>query len=399
MTAGLRVAVVGNTDHSLLRFRLPLLRALVRRGADVHAVAPPGPSRAALEAEGMAFVPCVLSRGSLNPVQELLTVLSLLRIYRRLRPGVAHHFTVKPNIYGAFAARLAGVPVVVASVTGLGYVYTGDDLLARLLRPLVSLLYRAAFMLSDAVTFQNPDDLDDLARAWALPTGKGRVVLGGSGVDTAHYDPAAVDPAAIRALRESLAPREGTAVVLLVARMLWHKGIGEFVEAARALRARGLDAQFVLVGPEDTGNPAAIPGSTLRQWVEEGAVQYLGERSDVRELMAAADVVALPSYREGTPRTLLEAAAMGKAMVASDAPGCREVVDHEATGLLVPPRDAGALAEAIERLLLSPDLRLQLGEAARRKAEVDFDESVVAARFLDLYDGLLRRKGLATTGG
>ena len=394
MTSPPTIALVYNDDLYLHRFRGGLLRALMARGYRVHAIAPAGEAAQAFEDSGIPFTHWPLARRSVNPLTELRSVVSLWRIYRRLQPDLVQHFTTKPNVYGAIAARLAGVPTATASVNGLGYVFTGRDARSRLIRPLVSLLYRLAFGMSEAVVFQNRDDIQELERRHLLSTGKSRYIPGGSGVDTSVYSPEAVGPTAAAGLKDCLGIDQATPVVLLVGRMLWHKGIAEYVECARLIKEKR-NACFLLVGPLDKGNPASISSGQLARWVEEGGIKYLGPRSDVRELLAIADVVALPSYREGLPRVLLEASAMGRPMVATDVPGCREVVEHEVNGLLVRPEDSVSLAQAVEVLLGSDDLRRKMGAAAREKAVQEFDEGKVIERMLELYRGLLSSRKTA----
>ena len=394
MTSTPTVAIVNNDDRYLYRFRGSLLRALKTRGWKVLAVAPAGRAVPAIEQEDVSFVHWPLSRRSVNPLLEVWSLFKLWRIYRRTRPHLVHHFTPKVNIYGALAARMAGVPVVVATITGLGYVFTADGARARLIRPIVSVLYRIAFRKSDAVVFQNQDDISEVHAAGLLELTKAHYVPGGSGVDTAAFDPDAVDAATKQRLRGSLGLPDKGLVVLMVARMLWHKGIGEFVDCASIVKQHRNDAKFLLVGPEDPGNPAAIPSERLRQWHQEGSVRYIGEREDIRDLLALCDVLVLPSYREGLPRILIEGAAMGKPIVTTDVPGCRDVVDHDINGLLVPPRDPAALAHGVEQLLLSPGLRQRFSDATRERALMEFDERRTVARVLELYDTLLEQRGL-----
>ena len=388
------IAIVYNDDFYLHRFKGGLLRALSAAGHTVYAIAPAGESVEEIEDSGAAFIDWPLVRRGANPFRELQSLLALRSIYKRIGPDLVHHFTAKPRVYGAFAARFAGVPVVVASVNGLGYVYTGRNLMSSFVRPISTLLNRLAFGISEAVLFQNHDDAKFFENTRMVSKKKARHISGGSGVDTALFSPDAVDAAERDRLKGSLDIPADTPVVIMIGRMLTHKGVREYVECARVV-AGDRDAHFLLVGPTDPGNPASIPQETLVEWGERGWVQYLGERSDIRELMAVADIVALPSYREGFPRVLLEAAAMGKPMVTTDTPGCRDVVDDGVNGLLVPVGDAGALASAIEKLLASFDLREQMGKAARLKALDEFDERKVTQDIIAIYDELLAEAPIA----
>ena len=384
------IALTYNDDYYLHRFKGGLLRALSEAGHKVYAIAPAGDSVEAIESEGAKFIDWQLSRRGVSPPGELRSLTALHAIYRRTKPDLVHHFTAKPRVYGAIAARFAGVPVVVASVNGLGYVYTEQNLKSAIARPVVSVFNRLAFGLSGAVLFQNHDDANFFNETGVLSKKKVRHIPGGSGVDTGFFSPDSVDVTEKNRLRSILNIPVDMGVVVMISRMLTHKGVHEYVACARAV-AENRDVCFLLVGSVDTGNPASIPQETLVEWGQMGWVRYLGERSDIRELMAVADIVALPSYREGFPRVLLEAAAMGRPIVTTDTPGCRDVVDDGENGFLVPVRDAGALAYAVEKLLGSPDLRAQMGEMARLKALDEFDERRVNQGIIDVYDELLSR--------
>jgi glycosyltransferase involved in cell wall biosynthesis len=381
-----------NNFWDLWFWRQALIRTLQGAGFEVLAVGPPGPYEEAVARLGCWVDTYPLDRRGLNPVGELRSLTGLYAIYRRWRPVIAHHFTIKPNLYGTLAARLAGVPVVIATVTGLGYIWTDDGPKARVLRAILEPIYRRVLRLADAVIYLNEEDRRTLG-------GRRTVLIPGEGIDLEAFSPSAVPPERQAALRSELGLGPDARVVLMVGRMLRHKGVLEFVEAARRVRAACPGAVFVLVGPSDEGNPARIPSEKLQAWESEGAVRYLGMRGDVRDLMAVADVVVLPSYREGIPRVLIEAAAMGRPLVATDVPGCREVVRNGVNGLLVPARDAVALAEAIESLLKNPKLRAEFGAASRRLAEERFSDQRVVDCILDLYRALLAEKGVQRTEG
>ncbi|WP_322798545.1 glycosyltransferase family 4 protein, partial [Thermoflexus sp.] len=314
--------------------------------------------------------------------------MNLYGIYRQWRPVIAHHFTIKPNFYGTLAARLSGVPVAVATVTGLGYIWADDGLKARSLRAILGPLYRQVLRLADAVIFMNEADQQTLG-------GRRAVVVPGEGVDLLEFSPEAVAQDRRRALRRELGIGQDVPVVLMASRMIWQKGVAEFVEAAQRIRRACPGVVFLLAGPSDQGSPAQVPEERLRAWDAAGIVRYLGARSDVRDLMAIADILVLPTfYREGLPRVLVEGAAMGRPLVATDVPGCREVVQHGVNGFLVPPKDPGALAEAIETLLRDPERRIQFGVASRQLAEEKFSDQRVVAQIVGLYAELLKTKGL-----
>jgi glycosyltransferase involved in cell wall biosynthesis len=322
---------------------------------------------------GVPFVPLPVDRRSLNPVADVRLFWTLYRWYRRERPDVVHHFTIKPVIYGSIAARLARVPRIVNTVTGLGYVFTNEAV--GWLRRLVELQYRLALGVAHYTFFQNADDRQLFLHNRIVRDDKAGL-LPGSGVDTTHFAPrpaAGAEPA-------------GTPVVfLMVARLLRDKGLYEFVEAAGIVKAKYPQAEFQLLGARDDRNPTVVSKVDLDAWQAAGTVAWLGEVSDVRDDIDRADVVVLPSYREGTPRSLLEAASMGKSVIATDVAGCREAVDDGVTGLLVPVRDARALAAAMEALLLDPCARKRMGGAGREKMVRQFEEEQVIAKVLARY--------------
>lgn len=369
----MKVVLFANTDWYLWNFRRSLALALHQAGHEVLLLSPDGPYGERLRALGVRWQALPMDRRSLHPLREARLLLHLWRLLRRERPQLVHGFTIKCAVYGSLAARLAGVPARVNAVAGMGYVFTSADRRARVLRPLVRRLFRPAFAGRQArLILQNPDDV-------ALFAGSGLVdpaairLIPGSGVDCARFAP---DPA------RTPGPRVR---VLLPARLLWDKGLAEYAEAARLLRAWQAPVDLLLAGEPDPGNPAAVPEATVRAWVAQGLLQWLGHVQDMPALLRTVDVVALPSYREGLPKGLIEAAACGCALVATDVPGCREVVEHEVDGLRVPVRDAPALAQAIARLAADPGLRARLGAAARAKAEARFDERSVVRATLAVY--------------
>jgi glycosyltransferase involved in cell wall biosynthesis len=371
-----RVVLFANTEWYLYNFRRTLALSLREAGHEVLLVSPPGPYGERLLALGFRWIPAPMVRRSLNPARELVLLLWLVRLLRAERADLVHGFTIKCAVYGSLAARLAGVPARVSAVAGMGYVFTSSDLTARLLRPLVRAVMRAALGGPGArLVLQNPDDVALFEQARLVDPASIRLIPG-SGVDCARFAPAARG-------------EQGRFRVVLPARLLWDKGVGEYVEAARLLRGEGRDIDLLLAGDPDPGNPAAVPEATVRRWVEEGLVRWLGHVEDMPALFRSVDAVALPSYREGLPKGLIEAGACGLPIVTTDVPGCREVVVHEVDGLLVPARDPRALASAIGRLQDEPALRARLGEAARRKALAEFDERIVIARTCGVYRELV----------
>ena len=380
---GKRLLFVVNEAFFLLSHRRAVVRAARAAGFDVHvaapahhAWAPDGFNLGDLCKEGLSVHAIPMSRRGRNPVTDAWTFWCLLRLYRRVRPSIVHHVTVKPNLYGGLAARIAGVPAVVFAVSGLGELFSGRGLGLAILRPFLLLGLAAACRHRNArVIVQNPED----ARALSASLGfrdSDFVLIRGSGVDLRQYH---VTP-----------EPGGVPVVLLAARLIWDKGIREFVSAARALKARGIVARFVLVGGAHASNPRTVPAEVLRAWHGEGVVEWWGYRADMAKVLADAHLVCLPSaYGEGVPKVLLEAAASGRAVVATDIAGCREAVLNGETGLLVPVHDAEALAEAILKLLAAPERRQAMGLRGRQRVEAEFDERDVAARTLAVYNGLL----------
>ena len=330
-----------------------------------------------IEAMGVSCVSIRLERTGRNPIGEALAVLDLARLYRRLRPDVVHHVAIKPVLYGSAAARLAGVRHVVNAVSGLGYALTARTLKARALGRAVVLAYRAALGRPGTVTIlQNADDRQYFVDRGVL--GPRQVVLiRGSGVNLDEFRPGPESP--------------GPPVVLYAGRMLTSKGVGDLVEAGRQLRAAGVELRVALAGWSDMSNPEAIAPAQLQAWERAGLAELWGRRDDMAAVFASSHVVALASDREGVPKVLLEAAGAGLPLVATDVPGCREVVDVGSNGFLVPRGDPAALARALGRLCQDPALRRRMGAASRAKAEAEFSEaSVVQATvrtYLDVMSG------------
>lgn len=365
-----------NTDWYLYNFRRSLLLALRDAGHEMLLVSPNGQYGEKLRELGFRWLPMPMDRRSLNPLREAILLLRLWRLFRRERPTLVHNFTIKCAVYGSLAARLAGRAARVNAVAGMGYVFTNGSFLALFLRPIVWMLLKIALGGRDArLILQNPDDAALFRRAGLIDPSKIRLILG-SGVDCSLFTP---NPS--RKLGDKLR-------VLLPARLLWDKGLAEYVEAARLLRIEGRPIDFLLAGDPDQGNPAAVPESTVHGWVEEGVLQWLGHVNDMPSLFASVDVVVLPSYREGLPKGLIEAAASGCALITTDVPGCREVVVNDVDGLLVPVRDSSALACAIARLQDAPELRQRLANAACRKALDRFNERAVLRATFAVYSEL-----------
>ena len=358
-----RVLVVASLTSSLVNFRLDLLEAMVARGHKVLAVAPDRDpaAEAALHAIGVGFVRIPMARASLSPAGDLRTLAALVRLIRRWRPDVLLPYTMKPIIYGLLAGRLAGVPDRFALVTGLGYVFGegGGSRSRALVRRLSVVLYRIAMRGVRRVFVYNEADAGDVIGSRMISDPTRLIPVPGTGVNLARFPFRDLPP--------------GPPVFLMIARLLREKGVTDYVEAARQLRVRRPDLRFQLLGPLDP-NPTGLKRADVDAWVEEGAIEYLGETDDVRPFLAAATVFVLPTYyREGTPRTLQEAMAMGRPVVTTDMPGCRETVEEGRNGYLVPPRDPAALAEVLWRFVEDPALAPLMGREARRAVTERFD--------------------------
>lgn len=375
MSAGRRLMFVVNNPAFFMSHRVPVALAAQRAGYDVHVATMDGPAVADIQALDMTHHAIPMTRSGKHPLQELGTLLALVRLFRRVRPDVVHLVTIKPVLYGGIAARLARVRGMVAAISGLGFVFLSNSLKMRLVRSVVARLYRIALGHPNSrVIFQNANDRD-LLKSLGAVRDEQVVMIRGAGVDLDAY----------RALPEPPTP---PVVVTMVARLLRDKGVQEFVQAAGILRQRGLPVTMQLVGGVDAGNPASATQSEVDAWQRDGAVQALGERSDVAALYAASHIAVLPSYREGLPKSLIEAAACARAVVTTDVPGCRDAIEPGETGLLVPVRDAQALADAIARLAEDPALRQAMGAAGRALAEREFNIERVASIHVALYDAL-----------
>jgi glycosyltransferase involved in cell wall biosynthesis len=360
--------------------RLPIARAAREAGFEVVVATRVAEHREGIEREGFRLIPLAMRRRSKNPFRELLAVFEIVQIYRRERPDLVHHVSMKPVLYGSLAAWLAGVPAVVNAFTGLGFVFASDRLLAKSLRPGIKLACQAWVNRNECKSlFENPDDQRILTASETLLPER-TVLIRGSGVDISVYHP-------------SPEPEGGPIVVTLVARMLLDKGIVEFIEAVRLLKHKGMTFRAILVGEPDPENPASIPEDQLLAWQSEGAIEWWGQRGDIPAVWAQSHIAVLPTtYGEGLPRTLLEAAACARPIIATDVPGCREIVQHESNGLLVPVTDHSALARAIERLISDQDLRRTMGRKGRELVKREFAESKVVQKTLDVYRSMLGQR-------
>lgn len=380
----MKVLLFANTDWYHYNFNLPLARVLQRQGVHVILLSPPGRFAERLVDAGFHWVALPMNRLSLNPWEEFRLLRYIIELYRRERPDLVHHFTIKCVVYGSIAARITGVDRRVNAVTGLGHVFTSDSLRNQVLRPVVRRLLQLALTgrLSRLIV-QNPDDYSAFADEQLLVPEKIRLIRG-LGVNIERFHPHQVDESI-----EETPPRPQPLRVLLATRLLWEKGIREYVQAARLLKKSGHDVEFLLAGDPDPGNPASIRPEQIDDWRREGVINFLGYVEDMPTLFSQVDVAVLPSYREGLPQCMLEAAACGLPLVATDVPGCREIVEPGINGLLIPPRNSAALAEAIAHLDRNRAQCRVLGEASRRKVLQDFDEKTILRMTLNVYREIL----------
>jgi glycosyltransferase involved in cell wall biosynthesis len=363
-------------DWYFVSHRLPLAKAAIEAGFDVAVATQVDKARDVIEAAGVRLISIKFNRSGLNPFEAVRTLMALRALYRREAPDIVHHVAMTSAVYGSIAAAAAGVRNRVNALMGLGYVFTSPDLKARLLRLPVTLLLRIALRGPHTrVIVQNGDDLK-LLEASGLARARDVRLIRGSGVDPGQFTPGDAIGA-------------GPPVIVLPARMLRDKGVLEFVAAARLLKARGVAARLVLCGAPDPRNPSSLTEAELRALAAEGVVEYWGWQDDMGKVWKAAQVACLPSYREGLPKVLLEAAACSLPLVATDVPGCREIVRPGVNGWLVPRGDAAALAAALEEAVLQPDLRVQYGRAGRRIVEQEMSLAHVVAQTLAVYSELL----------
>ncbi|MEE6443589.1 MULTISPECIES: glycosyltransferase family 4 protein [Pseudomonas] len=368
----MRFLLIASYAESLLNFRGPLLDALIKCGMEVHVAAPSvgarTPVRIELEAKGITVHEISLHRVGMSPSGDLRSLFELWCLMRRIRPSHVMGYTVKPVVYGSIAAKLAGVPRRFALITGLGYAFQSTEQKGKrgVVRKIVQSLYRVALRCTHKVFFQNPDDRALFQSLKLLPGHIPSQVVNGSGVDVSSF---------------SVAPLPENPRFLLIARLLGDKGVREYAEAARIVRKCYPQANFSLVGWIDD-NPDAIRQQELDCWVTEGVLEYLGRLSDVRPAIEACSVYVLPSYREGTPRTVLEAMAMGRPIITTDAPGCRETVMPGENGLLVSVKNVDELADAMKRFIVEPELAARMGRRSREIAAQRYDVHLVNAAML-----------------
>jgi len=368
------IAIFINTAWNIYNFRLQLMRRLQSEGYRVVAIAPRDRYSKKIEQAGFEYHHIDINNMGTNPLEDLLLTARIFRLYRKIRPDLLIHYTIKPNIYGTYAAKMAGIPVI-SNITGLGTVFLNNNVSSRVARE----LYRVSLLIPHKIFFQNPHDLDHFVETKLVARNK-TALLPGSGVDHQRYAPVKKNHDAVQPF-----------VFLLIARMVKDKGIVEFVEAAQILLARSerggeqqQRVEFWLLGAMYPGNPTAINHEEIEVWTKQEGIRYLGETDDVMRVIAQSDCVVLPSYREGLSRVLLEAASMAKPLVTTNVPGCKDVVEDGVNGYLCKPKDAQDLAVQMEKMLqLSRDKLEAMGRAGRSKIVEEYSEELVIDRYLD----------------
>lgn len=377
MTSTRRILFVANRSTYFAIGRMPFALAARAAGYDVQVATPDDGMVPAIVDKQLPWHRIGMSRGVGNPIGEARTILSLARLYRSLRPDLVHHIPLKTVLYGTIAARMARVPAVVNTIAGLGHIFLSDRPADRAIRLAAGIAFRFGLRHRNAhFVFHNAGDLDVFASNGWVRSGEASVIQG-SGVDTRRFAPVE---------RPDRVP-----VVLFPSRLVYTKGLREFIAAARELRSETIEARLVLVGPLDPGNRAAATEEDVSEWTRAGIVEWWGDSKDMAATYAQADIVCLPSYREGLSKSLIEASSCGLPIITTDAPGCRDVVRDGETGLLVPVRDSVHLADAIRKLVASPDLRRELGRRGRERALAEFASERILAANLEVYRSLLAR--------
>lgn len=359
----MKVAIVLNTSWNIYNFRKGLVKSFLEKGYEVFTIAPVDKFTPKLTEMGCRHLPVRMDSRGANPLKDFLLIIELFNIYRKIKPDVILHFTIKPNIYGTMAAGMLGIPVI-NNVCGLGTMFLKDNLVSRI----AITLYRIAFRIPRKIFFQNQDDRDLFLKK-RITKKTVTDLLPGSGIDLNEFFP-------------DRSPKNEHFTFLLISRLIYDKGITEFVEAIQALRQRGVDAKFQVLGAVDEKHKRGIPRHIVDGWIEKNIIDYLGTTEDVKYFIRQADCVVLPSYREGTPKTLLEAASMGIPIVATDVPGCRNVVEDGYNGFLCKVRNSEDLADKMHKILaLDSEERAKLGANSRKKVEEQFDIKLVIDKY------------------
>jgi glycosyltransferase involved in cell wall biosynthesis len=370
----MKIAIVLNTSWNVYNFRLGLINALREDGNEIFVIAPPDQYSNRLVDMGFKFLPVRMDSRGVNPMKDFRLILELYKLYKKVGPDIILHYTVKPNIYGTLAAKAAGIPMI-NNVCGLGTVFLKKGLVSVVAKT----LYRFAFRYPHKVFFQNHDDFQLFVREKLI---KSRIAdtVPGSGIDLKKFQP------------DEYSDSTASFTFLVISRLIYDKGIIEYIDAIRKLNALGINARFQILGAKDPVHKRGIPVEIVDSWIQEGLVEYLGTTDDVKSKVALADCVVLPSYREGLPRTLLEAASMGKPIITTNTAGCKHVVDDQENGFLCEVKSADDLAEKMLKMLqLSPEDRKLMGEKGRNKVLQQFDENIVINKYQEAIKKLVVR--------
>ena len=361
-------------DWYFCSHRLPIARKALAEGFKVVVVTRVGKYRNIIESEGFELAPIEIQRGGVNLFSEIRTISQLYSYYKKYNPDIVHHVAIKPVIYGTLVARFIGSMKIVNAMAGLGFIFISNKRKVRFIRFFVHKMFKFLFKNKNGkLILQNKDDLNYFLKNKLIKKDQ-ITVIRGSGVDINKFVP----------IKEPL----GIPIVMLASRMLWDKGVREFVDAAKVLKREGVKARFVLVGVNDSENPTSISNGQLNEWNESNIVEWWGGKDDMQEVLIQAHIVCLPSYREGLPKVLIEAASCGRPTIATDVPGCIEIVHNRINGLLVPIRDFISLANAIKELVDNPKKRQIMGEGGRRLVAAEFSEEIIVDQTFRLYKGL-----------
>ncbi len=388
----MKIIYSANTSWSLSNNRRAQIQSTLKQNWNVGCVCSKGPFIELIKKFGVDRIFLLRNyKKNVDLTSDMSLIFEFYRIYRQWKPDIVHQFSIKPVIYGTIAARLAKVPIIINTIPGLGYVFTGTEKKRKFLRIIVLFLYRIAGKFSDFMFFQNEDDKRLLINHKIVSEEK-TLIVPGSGVDTQYYSQDKINEKIIDQTKKDIKYKQNQIIILMASRMLYDKGIAEFVECSERIKRIKPNVRFLLAGPLDHGNPAHIPSEVIKKWQKENKIEYLGKHSDMRELIGLSDIVVFPSYREGKPKFLLEAASMGKPIITTDVPGCRDVVENEKNGILVPIKDIESLFNAVIKLINNPELRRKMGEKSRKKAKKEFDEKIVIEKTLKVYKQLIQQK-------
>lgn len=382
----MKICFVENVDFGFFHFRPALVKDLINQGHDVHLICPRGNNTDTLISWGVKHHHVDMSPNSMNILNDRHYAVQIKDILLKIRPDVVHTYSVKPNVYVPKLTKELGVKRVICSVIGLGSLFTWDTFLVRnLLRPQIIRMYRKSFKYADKVIFINHDDRNLFIEKKVVDPEKAELIIS-EGLDLDYFSPESVDKEIVKKFEQELSIDHNIPLVLFASRMLWSKGVKELVEACRMLKKDGVKFRCLFAGRIDEKNRDGVPKAYINNAVNEGVIEYVGVIKEMRELIHSIDVVVLPSYREGVPRILMEAAAMGKPLIATDVPGCREVVENERNGLLVKPKDSESLEQAMHILISDETKRIEYGKNSLLMSKQKFDQKVINERIVVSYN-------------